>query len=483
MLNRFPFLILMLIVISTLIIFLQSGEVNRDGVMYLTEAQFLVEGNWDKARAVYNWPFFALLIFLIHSITGLAIQYSAHLINVVCFLAAAFFFLKNIEFISRGKVEPIYGLVILLTAIPLMDDYLGMILRDHGQWAGFMFGVYAYLRWIEKQSWSWAILWQLGFLFGTLFRPECLLFNIFLPLTHQLFFDPERRLKTFFQSISLGLLGLVTVGCLWLFSSINFQGVDLARLNEIITRPQRFLQNLTQPLQIATDNFYLRVLLAEFASSFKYFFLSYVVIYKWIAGLGLLHFGLFFIALKHKLIKQPFVTALFIFLILSSLITVINLYTIFVISNRYWVINWWIVFIFAAFGLHHLWHFLKKSKYPHKKWFQYSLVAILFIYFLNIIIDKPEKHFEQEAGDWIKSEQLDLNNIYFNDTRTAYYSGLLAFEKNDFNHAINIIRYQYLSIRYNRFDDIKPIQNYVPIQFFPSEDKPKLIIYQRVSHD
>ena len=94
MLNRFPFLILMLIVISTLIIFLQSGEVNRDGILYLTQAQFLAEGNWDKAQAVYNWPFFALLIFFIHSITGIAIQYSAHLIDVVCFIGAAFFFLK-----------------------------------------------------------------------------------------------------------------------------------------------------------------------------------------------------------------------------------------------------------------------------------------------------------------------------------------------------------------------------------------------------
>jgi len=365
----------------------------------------------------------------------------------------------------------------------LMDDYLGMILRDHGQWAGFMFGVYAYLRWIEKQNWSWALLWQLGFLFGTLFRPECLLFNILLPLTHQLFFNPERRLRSFLQSISLGLFGLVAMGCLWLFSFINFQDVDLARLNEIITRPQRFLQNLTQPLQIATDNFYLRVLLADFASSFKYFFLSYVLIYKWIAGIGLLHFGLFFIAFKKKLIKQPFVTALFIFLILSALITTINLYTTFVIANRYWVMNWWIVFIFATFGLHYLWHFLKKSKHPHKKWFQYSLVAILLIYFLNILFDKPEKHFEQVAGNWVKQQQLDLNNIYFNEQRTAFYAGLIAFEPVSFDMAINIIQYRYLILRYNRFDEIKPIQNYEPIQFFPSVDKPKLIIYQRVNHD
>lgn len=482
MVNRFPFLILILTVISILIIFLQFGEVNRDGVLYLTQAQFMLEGNWEKAKALYDWNFFTLLIFLVNSITGVSIQYSAHIIDGACFILAAVFFLKNIEFISRGKIPPIYGLLILLTSIPLMDDYLSMILRDHGQWAGFMLGVYAYLRWIENQRWSWAVLWQFGFLFGALFRPETMLFNILLPLTHQLFLNPAGRLKSLLQSISLALFGFVALGCLWVLAFINFQNIELARLNELITRPQQFLLNITQPLQIVTDSLYLRLLLADFALSFKYFFFSYVLIYKWISGVGLLHFGLFFIALKQKLIKQPFAAALFIFLSLSGIITAINLYTTHVIANRYWCINWWIVYIFATFGLHHIWHFLKKSKYPHKKWFQYSLAVILSIYFLNILIDKPKKHFEQEAGDWIKQQRFDLNNIYFNDPRAAFYSGLIAIDLVSFDEAINVIQYDYLMLRYNRFDEIKPIENYEAIKFFPTEDKPKLVIYQRVSH-
>jgi len=483
MLNRLSFIIFLLCIISILIIYLQYGEVNRDGVMYLTQAQFMVDGNWDKALKIYNWPFFAVIIYYTHTATGISIQNSAHLIDLSFFIAAAFFFLKIIQFIGRGKVSPFYGLVILLTSIPLMDDYLSMILRDHGQWAGFMLGVYAYLRWIEKQNWSWAVLWQFGFLFGTLFRPECLLFIIFLPLTHQLFLNPEGRLKSFLQSIGLSLFGLLVLYFLSIFSLINFQDIKLGRLNEIIDRPQQFLQNLTQPLQISTDIFYLKVLLADFASSFKYFFLSYVLIYKWIAGVGLLHFGLFFIALKQKVVKQPFVTGLLIFLILSGLITTINLYTTFVIANRYWVMNWWIMFIFATFGLHYLWLFLKKSKHPKKKWFQYSLVAILFIYFLNILIDKPEKHFEQAAVDWVKEQQFDVNHIYFNDQRIAFYSGVIPYDPLSLDHAMNVIQYPYLILRYNRFDEIKLLQNYKPIKFFPTEDKPKLIIFKRVNHD
>jgi hypothetical protein len=377
----------------------------------------------------------------------------------------------------------VFATLILLTSIPLMDDYLSMVLRDQGQWAGFMIGVYGYLRWIKSPQWSWAVIWQLGFIFGTLFRPECLLFNILLPFTHQLFVVKAERLKLFIQSISIPLVGLLFLPFLWFIFNIDSNTVHLARLNEIMDRPIKFINTMLQPLAIDTQNYYLKVLIADYATSFKYFFLTYVLAYKWVAGLGLLHLALFGYALKQRLIISPYLKVLSIFFVLSSIITITHLYTTFVIANRYWVMNFWIVYIVAAIGLSDLWSRLNKSKHPQKKWLLYFLIAALLIYFLNILIDKPEKHVEQEVGDWVKQEQLDVNNIYFNDNRTAYHSGLLGYEPVGFGYAINIIQYKYLSVRYSRFDEIKPIKNYEPIQFFPSEDKPKLVIYQRVNHD
>lgn len=475
--------IILLSLVSMIIIILQQGEINRDGIMYLTQSQYIIEGNWDKAMSLYNWPFFSILIAGLHQLSGLSLQYAAHFINVTLFIVASFFFIKNVSLVSQNKTPIMFATLILLTSIPLMDDYLSMVLRDQGQWTGFMIGVYGYLRWIKSPQWSWALIWQLGFIFGALFRSECLMFNILLPFTHQLFEVKTERLKLFIQSVSIPLVGLLLLPTLWILLSFEVNTVDLTRLNEIVSRPIRFLNTILQPLPIDTQNYHLKVIIADYATSFKYFFLTYVVACKWVAGLGLLHVALFGYALKQGLITSPYVRALSVLFVLSSVITIINLYTTFIISSRYWVMNFWIVYMVAAIGLSHLWSKIFHSKHPYKKWLQYSLIAILCIYFLNILIDKPEKHFEQDAGDWIKREQLDLNNIYFNDMRTAYYSGLLAFEKNDFNHAINTIQYKYLSMRYSRFDKINSIQNYEPIQFFPSEDNPKLVIYQRVNHD
>ena len=481
--DKISFNILLLTLVCICIIFLQQGEINRDGIMYLTQSQFIVEGNWGRAMEVYNWPFFSILIARLHQLTGLSLQFAAHMINVALFILASFFFIKNVTLISHQKTNILFATLILLTSIPLMDDYLSMVLRDQGQWAGFMIGVYGYLRWIKSPQWTWSVLWQVGFLFGTLFRPECLIFNILLPLTHQLFIVKSERIKAIIQSVSIPLVGLLLLPILWFMFNIDVSSIDFARLNEIITRPPQFLNTMLQPLAIETQNYYLRVLIADFATSFKYFFLSYVVVYKWAAGLGLLHLFLFGYALKKRLIPTPYQKALVIFFALSSIITIINLYTTFVIATRYWVMNFWVVYIVAAIGLGHLWYNLQHSKDPKQRWMIWGLVSILGIYFLNVIIDKLEPHFEQQAGRWVKEQQVDLNNIYFNHNRVAYYAGLLAYDSTNLKNASEVIQYQYLMMRYDRFSEIKEIPNYQSIEYFPSQDNPKVIIYRRIDND
>jgi hypothetical protein len=111
------------------------------------------------------------------------------------------------------------------------------------------------------------VQWQVSFLFGTLFRPECLMFNILLPLTHQLFIVKTERIKLFIQSVSIPLIGLLLLPILWFMFNIDASSIDLGRLNEIISRPTRFLNTMLQPLAIETQNYYLKVLIADFATS------------------------------------------------------------------------------------------------------------------------------------------------------------------------------------------------------------------------
>ena len=74
---------------------------------------------------------------------------------------------------------------------------------------------------------------------------------------------------------------------------------------------------------------------------------------------------------------------------------------------------------------------------------------------------------------------MDLNNIYFNHNRVAYYAGLLAYDSTDLKTATEVIQYQYLMMRYDRFSEIKEIPNYQSIKLFPSPGMPKVVVYQR----
>ena len=481
--NKLSFNVFLLTLVSVCIILLQQGEINRDGIIYLTQSYYIVEGNWGKAMAIYNWPFFSILIASLHQFTGLSLQSSAHTINVALFVLASFFFIKNVTLVTHNKTSVVFATLILLTSIPLMDDYLSMVLRDHGQWAGLMIGVYGYLRWINSPHWSWALLWQAGFIFGTLFRPECLMFNILLPFTHQFFIIKTERLKAFVQSISIPLVGLLLAPILWLMLSNDVITIDFARFNKIVTQPKKFLYTMFQPLPIETQNYFLKILIADYATSFKYFFLSYVAVYKWAVGLGLLHLFLFGYSLKQRLISSPYLKALAIFFVLSAVITIVHLYSTFVIASRYWVMNFWIVYILAAIGLGHLWRTLEHSKHPKQPWMKWLLVSAFAVYLLNVIIDKPEQHFEQQAGRWIKQQQLDLNKIYFNQPRVAFYAGVLAHDKVDLDTAVNQIQYPYLMIRYQRFKEFKEIKHYQAIQYFPSREQPKVVVYQRAGNE
>lgn len=469
-----------LFIVSLIIIISQNGEVNRDGVFYLEHAYYINNGEWSKSLVFYNWPFFSFLIASVHRLTGLSFQYSAHILNILFFLIASLFYLKIFRFISENKYSYIFPTLILLTSIPLMDDYLPMILRDHGLWAGFMIGIYGYLNWIENPKWKWSLIWQFGFIFGGLFRPECFVFNIFLPFLNQFFFKKLRGLNYFLQSLSIPItLSLTFTLTLLFFKGINFN--DVTRLSEIISRPMLFLNTLFDPIDINSENFYINKLINEFDISFKYLFLSYVYFYKWIIGIGFFHIFLFLFAIKKSLIKLTYLKVIVIFFVLSNLIVIINFYATFIITSRYMMINWMIIYLASAIGLANLWYQLNKHNDKKYKFLKTLLIAILVIYILNIIVDKKEQHFEKQLGDWVKQNNINLSDIHFNSRRVAFYSGMATFNPDDFDTATKVKKMTYIIYRYTNLDEIKLIDNYEPIQYFPSENNPKIIVYKRLN--
>jgi hypothetical protein len=87
-------LISSLVALSLLAIWIvidKQGSINIDGVLYLRQANFFLQGRFEEAFKVFQWPFFGFFIAQLSNITGLSLIHSAHLINISAFIGACFF--------------------------------------------------------------------------------------------------------------------------------------------------------------------------------------------------------------------------------------------------------------------------------------------------------------------------------------------------------------------------------------------------------
>ena len=302
-----PFFVLLLFLASVWVVFDQRGVINIDGVLYLRQANLFALGNIEAAKALYPWPFYGYFIALVHQLTGVSLQYSAQVINVSAFVLAAYFFLKILQLISDGQPVLWAGFLTLMTSIPLLDDYMPMLLRDNGMWAGFTAGLYFYLRWHQVPTLLNSALSQFSFTLGALFRPELIIFNGLLPLA-SLFIRPAglSRLRAGVMMGLLGILalcaGLTYIGLQYLNGGLS--ALDMGRLAELFERPRIVIENLLSPLPmtITTNYHFLHVMIDDHALALKYIFITYIVAYKWFAVVGLLHLSTAYLAVKHRLV-------------------------------------------------------------------------------------------------------------------------------------------------------------------------------------
>jgi len=457
------FLIMFIAIWSVVI---QDGYINRDGLLYLKQAYLMAEGSWEEGLALYPWPFFSILIAVLHKLSGLHLQVVAHAVDLALFGIAAWFYLKILKLIYKQKHIIFYGGITLLSFIPIMDDYVGMVLRDHGLWAGCMIGTYFYFKNIKKYFLKNSLMWQLGFLFSGLFRPEGLIFLVLLPLWN-LLQNNSKKLKQLVQDYSLCIISAI----LGLFA-ILLLNVDLinvissSRLSEFLNRPVSFLTQLVNPLPIQTDNEYLSNLIENYSLVITYAVLISVLIFKWVKGMGIFHGGLFFYSFfENKRFTNDFQKYIYLFLIVSFILVSINLLNVYVLTNRYWGFHWWWVFILITPTLTNLINSKKTSEL-----FKLSFFIIISVLILNTIIDKSD-NLEKEVANFIRDKSIPDVHFIENE-RIKYY---LNYTVSDILKSHKNIKFKYRLISSDNLSNHRSLV----IKKFPDQ-QPKFILIKNV---
>lgn len=216
----------------SLIAFGTDDLINSDGVLYLDMARALLAGGLSAAAELYDWPFFSILIAGVHQLTGLSLECSGNLVNIIMFVifTDALVLICNKTLPNRRQV---FLAALFILGFTLFNDYRAYLFRDMGYWAFSALALYQFIKFLEKPTWVNASFWQFSSLIAILFRVEGIAMLIALPLF--VFFNRD-NLKTSFKNLLKLWLTIALLVIIALIVTLSLSGLTSAfgKANEIL---------------------------------------------------------------------------------------------------------------------------------------------------------------------------------------------------------------------------------------------------------
>mgnify|MGYP001145291867 CR=1 FL=1 len=465
------------------ITFIQENYINRDGVGYLMQANLIHLNQSDLAKTLYPNLGFAQLILSIKNFFGFSYSNAASLLNVFFLSGSVTFFILILNEINQDYRLKVMGIVTIAASIPIMDNYLAMVIRDHGFWCFSLAGIFALIRWLKYQRIFWILMFTLAFTIASFFRPEASLFIIFSPIMmYWVFFkQTSSRANLFFlQYVLIVIVGIAILG-IYFYTSVQ---IELGRYVDLLQRPIDALCNILKPLPIDSSHIWLNTLIEDFPQSNKFLLFGNAFLQKWIFNLSIPYFLLLILGFKYidknnpqALLIKKILTILASF---SGLIVFMNLLATYVISGRYFVLHFLILYIFVSYGLYVLFFDKELSKQISRvSIFRKVTIVLLAIMIANGLFDKTKRSIEKNTAQWILSEKLLLSEVYVQDLRVRYYINQLTVESNELAEAIENNAYKYFVLSTKDNLSLMNQNKMRVIMQLPSSINPKLFVYQR----
>jgi hypothetical protein len=392
------------------ILAIATGNLNRDGMLYVEAARAFMNGGLSAAVSVFGWPFLSILMGVLAKLTGLPPDWCGHFLNIL-FMGGACALLVAI--IRRNDPQLAWLAAVVVLTLPGLNDYRNELIREYGCWFFMLLAFWLARGWPEKPDWPRSFAIQIALLLAALFRPEALVFYPCIVLWQHFQTAPEQRWKA---SIMLGTLPAIGLFALLLAYFSGALG-ESSRLAYEINRFNFFAEfDRTATAMSQAFNRYARED-AESAHVILFFGSLAVIPWKFIGKLGifLIPFLIFVAApgrfercRRHSLLLW----ALGGYLLILSIFVLQQQF----VSGRY--IGLLLIFTtpFVAYGLHDLLQRFPRSKLP-----LFALCAVIAL--ANVVSLKPGKMHFAQAGQWLASEYEDGPRVYLESARTAHYAG------------------------------------------------------------
>jgi hypothetical protein len=231
---------------------------------------------------------------------------------------------------------------------------------------------------------------------------------------------------------------------------------------------------------VQSSNGYLKSVIDHYPRVFKFGFLSAVIVYKWIIAMGLLHLAAIYTALKYKLISKPDLKIIKTLFLIAIIVSTANFFHKFVDTNRYWLTSYWLAYFIAAFGFLYWIKKISSLNNPIKFFYSGLLMLIVLVYVIIGLFDsKPHHPQELEVIDWLKTQHIDLEKVFFNDRRLIVYSK--RFDTNPVKSLSSLTtKPNYIVLRVSQYIDPQEMPSaYQQIMQFSLEGKVRFIVYKK----
>lgn len=494
------FFVVLSVIVGWRLNYIQHGWVNNDFVLYHESARLFSLGEWKQGFDVFQWPFYSLLIASLAKLLDVNLHFSAQILSILTFALTSYSFLTIIRISNGSKLVIASGALILFSSGYLVGSVMPMLLRDPGAWAFFLLSIIFFVRFYREFFWADAIAWQLSAIIATLFRIEYITYLALMPfiITANSGLSLAQRSLLFLKAQSIGILLLLGLTALLAFSpSLSID--DFGRLREV---PMFFGDKYKLMVELFTQKASImdrQVLNGDWGGYATFgLLLAFVGMSAatCLGSLGWLNAGLLFFSRDREILISRDTRHILLFAVLLSVVNILVIvFSVFLLAGRYTAPLAFVLMIVSSFALGSLVVQSRKSSSYVFKTVVFLIVLFMMLGILKNIWPKSEgANFQQNAVAWLRANNIDNSQVFFDNARTRYYAsapfqGIIDKRSEYLEDSIRnheIARYRYLVInhsasRLDREDLIaKELPQFRIVQrFYGFKNKKSIVIYER----
>lgn len=398
--------------------------INRGGLAQLMAAEAFVAEGIDGAMYFVSWPFYSVMIAMVHLLCGVPMLVAARLLSGVFFAVLVVAFIALVRHCDGSRRLPFWAALVVLTA-PAINEYRHYIISDFGLWACFLLAVLCLYKYAVTEKLRYALYCSVSLLLGVLCRPEAIFLLFTFPLV-ALFLPTERhRLFNVFSLLLPPVLLFLVIGLI--ATAVQFplldkvlESFDYFYVQQITPGMQEF-EELTQR--------YSRAVLGKYSSEYAGVSLFAALLALIMATTVDMLGPVFLVLAVYGLLKgirlkleSPMKITLIYSFCLSICMLLLFILAKQALSGRYVVLPLFVMMIYAVFILDGL------SEEAAQQGKAKRLNRLAFVLSCLLILDSfvspgAAKGYIIDSADWIRANTPESASVFTNDNFVGYYSG------------------------------------------------------------